>query len=156
MANAYTKVDFSFSLVKSSLILHCLVILNKWLTKSKQFRFLHLNLNLSEMIHDKLINKLIVESPSIIVTKNGMWSRRKLIFLGSSWTTMDFVFNILFRTWSKVVATKQIGSHVEWLWSWSPLIPKGELLALQIRPPWAHVLVGHYRDKEVTNVGAHM
>ena len=34
-------------------------------------------------------------------------------------------------------------------------IPKGKPLALQIRPPWGHVLVGHYRNKEVIVEDAH-
>ena len=35
------------------------------------------------------------------------------------------------------------------------LIPKGEPLALQIRPPWGHVLARCYENKEVTAEDAH-
>ena len=36
-----------------------------------------------------------------------------------------------------------------------PLIPKGEPPTLQVRPPWDHVLVGRYIDKEVNIEDAH-
>ena len=36
-----------------------------------------------------------------------------------------------------------------------PLIPKAKPLTFQIKPPWGHVLVGCYRDKEVTTADAH-
>ena len=36
-----------------------------------------------------------------------------------------------------------------------PLIPKGKPPAIQIRPPWGHVLDGHYVDKKVTTEDAY-
>ena len=36
-----------------------------------------------------------------------------------------------------------------------PFISKGDSSALQIRPPWGHVLIGCYRDNEVTAEDAH-
>lgn len=41
------------------------------------------------------------------------------------------------------------------IWSGCPLIPKGEPHALNIRPPWKHILPGHYGDKEVISDDAH-
>ena len=37
-----------------------------------------------------------------------------------------------------------------------PLIPKGEPLAFQIRPPWGHVLIGCYKDMKVTTEDAYV
>lgn len=39
--------------------------------------------------------------------------------------------------------------YVDWYGHCCPVVPKGKPPALQIMPPWGHILTGCYKDNEV-------